>query len=281
MYKIASEYLTMPYGEKVLLNVALLAIGGVLAGLTWKSEIRLRRVIYFLYMTLSFTGIYAFMSLISTSMFLKLFGVVAFFFNAIAVFLVAGYFMGIITMGRSLHLKGNRSAAWMGFVPLTNFYLLLARGQRMPDELPRSRLNRFVLDPMLVIATMIASGVASAAIHHPAGLSVTSASLPQFMESSAAKINRAGPLQIDPITWLTGAEVDGTMFTLHYQIAGNPEHLLASFRDAVAKRFCRRHSYGPAIAAGMRIHLDYRLKTDGAPFFETTITKTDCDRLSP
>jgi hypothetical protein len=51
------------------------------------------------------------------------------------------------------HIDGTTSHAWMGFIPFVNLWFMFKRGGDtfISEATKRSRLTRFVLDPILVI----------------------------------------------------------------------------------------------------------------------------------
>ncbi|TMV84316.1 hypothetical protein FGG78_21885 [Thioclava sp. BHET1] len=72
-----------------------------------------------------------------------------------------GVAYGVLSRARSYDIKGTGSWAWMGMVPIFNFVLIFAKGQKDIDTPERSRVGRFCVDPLLILVSLVIVIIAS------------------------------------------------------------------------------------------------------------------------
>lgn len=278
--------------ETLVLSIGLLLAGGIVGSLVLSPTFALRRVSYFwwvsgttLLLTLSqliwaATPAAADAGLISP---LILTGFGSFFLFGITAYYGAA--------ARSNHIKGNRSSAWMAFVPFANLWLLFKSGAVAEAQEIRSRswAARYILDPILVMGALIVfalgQGLGRALEDVPLINPSDSASLArliaenQTLEESFARQARLAqaelPQRIDEITVMRQVIAEGRTLRITFLVEAQITGFNPSFRYQLASSACAAERFGTDIARGGSIVYEY-VGPDDRIIEAFEITEADC-----
>jgi hypothetical protein len=281
-------------GEIVLANLILIAAGAVLGAITWRNEAKLRRV-YYLLGTTALTAALAFAQLawikapqaLASGHLGLVFGV------STASLVVFGYANWMLAAARSRDIKGTRSLAVLGFLPLANFYLMFAtpRPSQMSDPTSQVDGSRATWDPALVVLAFAFFSLSKtmgsqleAELRDPSIWTAdhrTQAALARalgpeaYFHSIVEEVRPLLPTQIDDITEWTAATAEDEEITYWYKVDDVQIELDKAFGDTLAQQACSPDDLGPALWAGGHVTFHYDT-VDGRVLLHRTVTQADC-----
>jgi len=208
--------------------------------------------------------------------------------------LIIGYFAGIIAMARSRDAFGHGRNAFLAFIPLANFVLLLKVSKneisayRIPT-IPLMTGGLGVLTGFFLIAAasvltatleMQVNKIVERAIFDPSFVGVAveflirSEGLETALSQMASEI--AVPEKIDEVTTLVEIETNATTLRYRYTINNaNADYLLDSFRQRLTENTCANMAIRPVLQAGGVIEQAY-YKLDGREIGTVEIAAEQC-----
>lgn len=271
--------------------------GGVTGACLLEVRSRMRRTIYFLWVT-----VLLLMSALIQAAWLRLpvanqSGYFAVFCVAVlALWVPVGILAWRVAAARSNDGWGDTRRAWLAFVPFGVLWLILKPGQARWDWVPtrRERAGKAAGDLLVVVlgvfvivgARGLVGQSAASFYDRPGGqelgqMLLSSMPLGESLARQAAVIDRELPPAPDeaPLLdiYLRGARAEGATLELHFvlQHGARPEE-----RAALAAVYCHPASFGAELARGARIVALYA-SPDGTPLAEREITGADCAQPPP
>lgn len=193
---------------------------------------------------------------------------------------------------RARDISGTTSNAWLGFVPLANFWLLFKSGGAHtadPNRVERSRISRYLFDPLLVVGAILvmalSQGLDKATDNTDFFNESDNDSLRQLIaetqtleESFALEARLSGgelPIRIDDMTVFSEIEAQGKTLRMTYDIEKDISGFRPDFKAVLAKLQCTPEMFGYDLARGGTIELIYR--APGGRIIESyAITQADC-----
>lgn len=211
-------------------------------------------------------------------------------FASFALFGAATYY---IAAARSKDIIGETRLAWLGFIPLTNLFLLLKSGAAAAAAPARSGASDYFVNTVKVIAALLVIVIGNrlgarmgASMGYltesdPALRAVFDRSL-TLEESFAAEATISGaelPLRIDDVTVLTAIAAEGGVLHLTYEVEGDAAAFAPGFKNELAALYCAPEMFRADLARGGRIILDYIRQPGDLGIESFEVTQTDCDAL--
>lgn len=274
--------------EIVLLGIGLLltAAGGVVGAVLLDVKASFRRVTYLWFVALIVLGLAA-----SQFLWLLAPGAAEYgLFSALVIVIfgssiVFGVVLYYASAARSRHIRGDSKRAWLAFVPFANLWLTFTPG---PASGPRSRLMRFVTDPLLIVGAVLVlavSNVLSKSMEDMAAEGWSTPALTRLLAESQTVEQRFAleaetasvelPLRIDQVTTLVAVKAEGKTLRITYEVEGGDPYLPFDFEAMVAEADCAPEMFGLDIARGGTVVSVYQ-GPDGEIFESYEITQSDC-----
>ncbi|QFT45372.1 hypothetical protein FIU97_02175 [Roseivivax sp. THAF40] len=280
--------------ESAIIGVAILlmVVGGLLAARIFDVGVAFRRVTYLWWIA----GLYLLLMLSQFGWSAVPAAADAGLLSALVIMLLgtfalfgAGIYYG--SAARSNDIGGDTSRAWLGFVPFANLWLIFSgRKDVIPSRAPRSKVARWVLDPMLVIGALFivafSQGVEEVLEDTPAydvadsqalvDLINQSQTLEESFEMEAEASGSQVPIRIDDITTLTDIRADGRTLHMRYDIAQQISGFRPGFEATLAIQFCDPEMFAADLGRGGTIAIEY-YGPDGRLIQGYEITQSDCN----
>jgi len=276
------------------IGLVLMIFGGFFGAFSLEPKVPYRRVVYLwfialLSVALSITQLIWFLTpaaaeagLISP---LILFGGVSTFLFGV------GLYYG--SAARSLDMNGDTSAAWYGFVPIANLWLVFKGGKAQVEDatsMPRSAFSRLVLDPILIIVAILILGTAQAIDTiledvPPYSWSDSQALTELLLDirssrsveenfAEEVRLSRPSlPIRLDEITVMVGLEAIGKTLRVTYDVERDIPGFIPEFKQMLAPDQCKM--FGFDINRGGIVEMVYR-GPDGGIIDTFRIMKGDC-----
>lgn len=287
-------HILMNPAAAILINLAVLALGGFGASKIISVERPLRRVSFLLLMATTWF-------LIPVSMFPWLMAEEAAKEGMLGVLLAAslvpiliyGVLVYAFSARRSIDMTGTRRKAWMGFIPVINLVLMFTPGQNATERRKeRTSFSRFVLDPLLIVVAMMVftlaelinrvfeETVANIMIESPALTADIAGRTPveEFLDLMVTEAKATLPTRVDEITILTGVSRQGEMIRYRYTVERDIESLSPEFGDKITRTVCAGPSLGQLIERGASVIQSYENRS-GSVIGEYRVARADCEML--
>lgn len=287
MENLAFQVIMMEEGELMLLGVACMIVGFVIAlRLRRHSTLSLRRVPHFLYLAFV-TGLISAAPLAWTLTSVAvnagmLWALVGFVFSMIA---LAGFATGVLAHARSVNAYGDGSGAWMGIVPFANLFLMLKRPLDWRSSGWKDRslnaIGTIAGFVMLILGTgvgKVAEEMTNQMADDAANQSAMLAGMAkaQGVEATLQMIASQVPRQqIDETTTLVRVEADGRILRYVYEVAGQLDALPLNLRVNLAQENCTNEVIRPIISAGASLQHRY-IRTDQSEIGVVEVTPQIC-----
>ena len=281
------EYLSLPLTSQIAVALVLTVLRGGVAGMLLRVDTELRRAPYLMVLAGISLGVallqlgWAYVPDAAQSGMLSVL-----FLAMMGVNLLAGMFVYWASAARSNDMIGETSKAWMGFVPLVNLVLLFTPGE---SGVGRSRVARWVLDPLIVVLALavfavsrgaeesILNSVEQASIANPGWVQYVTESM--TVEDSFAFEERTMrsnlPIRLNAVTLLTRVEAEGAILRMEFEVEGEDSFLPDDLAELVAQEQCRSDMFGRELRQGGEIEYRYS-RSDGRFMDRFTITGADC-----
>ena len=288
MEQLALEYMLADEGTMYITNFALVVLGGFIARYLKTIEIPLRRVSYLFLIA----GLYIGFAVSQLGWFLApaaaeigLLSVLFIVMLGIVVVFGMGYYW--LSAGRSVDIDGSTGAAWLGFVPLANLWLMFKKGETSE---PRHWAASFVLDPFLVILALLMIGFTNVVMDQMANyqpsdsrgneaiveLAQKTLSVEEIFEAEARFSQASLPMKVDNITTMTGMVAEGKALRFIYDVEGGVTSFSPGFKAVVAKTPCEPESFLSVLKRGGKMIFEYNNVETGKEIDTITITIEDC-----
>ncbi|RXV60101.1 hypothetical protein C6W92_14150 [Roseovarius sp. A46] len=291
---LAIQYVSQTEDSLRLIAYGIIIAGAIVAAIFHKSTAELRRVPYFAY-----SGLLFFVAAASqlvwlgsipamTGGFLWLLMLVD-----VVVRLGVGYAFGIIAMARSRDAYGHARVAFLAFIPIANFWLLLtpSKNEVSANRAPTIPLLTGTLGVLTGFVLLFASVALSAFIQVETNRMVAEAEndpamqragvdmmlrgqgLEETLRQMAAEVSSQ---RVDETTTLLRVVGDGTTLRYVYKVSTNPDALPMSMRMGLVQHNCTYEALRFVIEAGATVEHVYQ-RTDGAEIGVVTVTRDVCD----
>ena len=292
----AVRFLQLSEEEIQLVGISIFLCGAILAGIQIKRQLALRRAPYFVFTAIIFfilTGVQFFWILILSALEGGYFWVIVIVTQG-SLF-GGGYFFYRIARARSLDAYGHGRMAFLGFIPIANFWLLLTRSN------PAGAVPRMATTPLLTGKLGVFSGLV--VLVATTGLTVyfedllrrmteRTETLPPSYQTDVAEMVRAlgveetlsqiaaetaTPVTVDEATTLARIEADGPMLIRTYQVRADIGGLPPGMAENIVSTICGTGVFIPLVDAGATIRETY-VRTDGSLIGEVAVARGDCER---
>lgn len=291
--EIAVQYVSLTEDSLRLVSYGITIAGAIVAAIFHKGDAELRRAPYFAYSGLLFFIVAASQLVWFGSIPAMIGGFLwVFMFVDVIVGLGVGYAFGIIAMARSRDAYGHARMAFLAFIPLANFWLLLTPSK---NEVSASRVPTIplltgafgVLTGFVLLIAGVALGafiqvettrMVAEAENNPAmqRAGVDMMLRGQGIEETLRQMADEVPSQrVDETTTLLRVVGDGTTLRYVYEVSTNPEALPMSMRTGLVQNNCTYEGLRPVIEAGATIEHVYQ-RTDGREIGIVTVTSDIC-----
>lgn len=291
---IALQFVNRPEADLRAINYGLTILGAIVAGIVNRSSFELARAPYFAYTTLIFLLVSAVQMIWLQSLPAMIGGYLwVLMVVSIAAVIVGGFFAGKIAIARSRDAYGHGRMAFLAFIPLANFWLLLTPSKKAVSA------NRAPTVPLLTGGVgvlfgfvMLAAAVAvNALIDHQAdqmarraptdpasqqaGIEflIRSHGLAEALRMMAAELNT--PITIDEVTTLSRIEADGTQLRRTYVVSHPIETISDEFRAGIMNGICAHGPFHPLLRAGGTIREVYE-RPDKSVIGAVLVTRKAC-----
>ncbi|WP_085850862.1 hypothetical protein [Pacificibacter marinus] len=273
----------------IIINFALIFIGGLIGARIFKIKTQMRRISYFWSYVLCYIALTALQFgwlLTSYALEAGLLGILG--VTLLLIYVAFGAALYYFSAARSNDIDGTTSNAWMAFIPLVNLWLMFKRGESY--KVSRPTLSRFVLDPVLLICGIFALSLSSALqiISEDIAEKNASSQRPEFttalkekmtlqesLAHEAALSSRELPLRIDNITVFKSIEADGHTVTMTYDIDRENIELRPDFKQMLASEYCAPDMLETDLQRGAILKLIYTAPS-GRTIAQYQITQDDC-----
>ena len=210
----------------------------------------------------------------------------------VVVGLAVGYAIAMTAMARSRDAYGHARMAFLAFIPLANFWLLLAptKNDLSPNSAPTIPLLTGALGVLTGFALLVAGIALGAFIQVETNRMVADAERDPGLQRTGVDIMLRGqgieetlrqmaaevPSQrVDETTILMRVVAEGTTLRYVYEVSTNLDSLPSSMRTGLVQHNCTYQALSPAIEAGAIIEHVYR-RTDGGEIGVVTVTRAIC-----
>lgn len=270
----------------------LLILGGLLAMITWRSDLTLLRAPYFAY-----TGCVSLFIAVCSLGWLNIYSAMAnqylwlLMLITISAYFVGGYVIGILAKARSRDINGKSRLALLAFVPLLNLILLLSPSR---EPLSLNRLNApkifsGYLGVFVALLITVTAGAVSAVGAHLVG-QITKAHESQPLVDQVAFLIRARglerslelmskeatlPAKVDDETSLISIVPEQKKLVRTFAVSKQSNLPLNSFRILVRKNVCADPILALVLASGASLVERYVLK-NGDEIASVTVDNSDC-----
>ncbi|MEM9524018.1 MAG: hypothetical protein AAF982_08495 [Pseudomonadota bacterium] len=292
--EIAIQYAGQAEDSLRSISYGIAIAGAIAAAIFHKSIAELRRAPYFAY-----SGMLLFMAASAqfvwfgwiqamTGGFLWVFMLVDVFVG-----LGVGYALGIIAMARSRDAYGHARMAFLAFIPLANFWLLLtpSKNDISANRAPTIPLLTDSLGVLTGFVLLVAGAALGAFIQMETNRMVAEALDDPAMQRAGVDMMLRGQgieetlrhiaaqvpgRRVDEITTLLRVVSDGTTLRYVYEVSTNPDVLSLSIRTSLVRHSCSYEAFRPLIEAGATVEHIYQ-KTDGGEIGIVIVTQKICD----
>lgn len=284
---LALQYSFFEKDQVFLINYGMIVLGGILGGLTGRSQLELQRAPYF-----ALTNLILFCTaLIPATAVSFIVPAMAngYFWTVAGLDLLAsailGFFTARIARARSRDAYGHGRMAYLAFIPIGNVWLLL-RGSRQESSINRAPIIPLLNGGLGVLAGLILFGlynVTQTATGKEAFRRVEAAAatgafdvalLDRKLAVMAAELNT--PLAVDEVTILERVEAQGTELSFVYTLDMPIEFISVDDRLDQVRRNCEMAELKRAIDAGAKIRHVY-LRKDGSEIGTITVDSDICN----
>tara|TARA_R110002124_G_scaffold53531_10_gene153592 strand:+ start:266 stop:1156 length:891 start_codon:yes stop_codon:yes gene_type:complete len=293
MEDLAIQYVSQTEDSLRLMSYGITIVGALVAALFHNSTVELRRGPYFaffglLYFIVSASQIVWFGSIPALAGgFLWIFMLVD-----VIVALGVGYAFGVLSMARSRDGFGHARMAFLAFIPIANFWLLLTPSTNdvAPNRTPTIPLLTGALGVLTGFVLLIA-GVASGAFIQVESnrIALEAENDPTMQRAGIEMLLRGQGLEetlrqlasevqsqrVDETTILLRVVSNGTTLRYVYEVSTNPDALPNSMRTGIVQNNCTYEALRPVIEAGATLEHVYQ-KTDGLEIGVVTVTRSLC-----
>jgi uncharacterized membrane protein len=274
---VAVQYVFQSEEDLRIIGFGLTVVGAVIAGLRNKSSDELRRAPYFAYTALLF-----FVASVSQLVWLGSIPAMtggylwAFMLVDVVVWLTVGYAVGVIALARSRDAYGHGGMAFLAFIPLGNFWLLLtgSKNAASPNNTPTIPLLSGAVGVVTGFALLI-SGVALSAFiqteterlavlaqDDPA---LQEVGLDMMLQSSGVEatlqevaMSMPTPSKVDEITTIVQVAAEGRELIYIYELASSATSLPEAMRTNLSDQNCNYAPLRPLFDAGATLVHIYR-----------------------
>ena len=256
--------------------LGLVVIGAITAAIVVRSKIEISRAAYFAYLAL----IYFVVSATQTVFFLSLPAAKGGYFwvllaISLLAFIAGGFFHCRISMARSRDAYGHARMAFLGFIPIAGFWLLLTPSKnklstnRVPTiPLFSGRLG--VLTGFVLLAAGV--GVTGHIVGQGRMIEQQARTDPVFQQTIIASMirskglqetlhfmvaNAQTPLTVDKVTTLARIEADGMQLKRTYLVDREGMKMTENIRSRIRDGICRWPAFDPILRAGGSIREIY------------------------
>lgn len=290
---LAIQYVSQTEESLRLISYGITIAGAVVAAIFHKSTAELRRAPYFAYSGLLF--------FIAAASQLVWFGSIpamtggflwVFMLVDVVVGLGVGYAFGIIAMARSRDAYGHARIAFLAFIPIANFWLLLtpSKNEVSANRAPTIPLLTGALGVLTGFVLLFAGGALSVFIQVETNRMVAEAENDsemrragvdmmlrgQGLEETLRQIAAEVPSQrVDETTTLLRVLGDGMTLRYVYEVSTNANALSMSMRTGFVRHNCTYEALRSVIEAGATVEHVYQ-QTDGAEIGVVTVTRDIC-----
>jgi hypothetical protein len=292
--EVALQYVNQTEDDLRLIGYGFAIAGGVLAGLTHRSTSELHRAPYFAFAGLLFL-VTAAAQLVWLGSIPAISGGYLWVLMLVDVLVrvAVGYGFGVIAMARSRDAYGHGRMAALAFIPLANFWLLLApsKNDLSANRAPTIPLLTGGLGVLSGFAMLIAGFVlatfvemegermAVAAESDPAmqqvgiDFMIRSNGLEKTLIEIASGV--ATPSPIDEITSIVKVEGDGTTLRYTYEVSIDIAELPDSMRTGLVTQNCNYTAMRSVIEAGAELQHVY-LRPDRSVIGTVEVNSSIC-----
>jgi hypothetical protein len=291
--ELAIQYVGHPEYIGRLISYGISIAGALVAAAFHKSTAELRRAPYFAY-----SGLLFFTAAASN---LVWFGLIqamtggflwVFMLVDVIVGLGTGYAFGVIAMARSRDAYGHARLAFLAFIPIALFWLLVTPSKRevSANRIPTIPLLTGALGVLTGVVLFFAGGALAAFIQMETDRIAAAAKKDPAMQRASVDIMLRGKgleetvrqlaagvpsRRIDETTTLLRVVGDGSTLRYVYEVSTNPNAVPMSLRVGLVRQNCNFGGIRPVIDAGATIeHLYQRL--DGTKIGVVTVTRDIC-----
>jgi hypothetical protein len=292
MERIAFDLISLSEGQLTAVFVGLILLGALVTSRLVTITAKLRRAIYFLLiaaLTLALAAAQFGYRLAPAA------AEAGVFEGLILAMMLASLLFGagvyLLAAARSNDIQGNSKAAWRAFVPVLNLWLLFKKTGAAPDPaLPnRSKLSRFLLDPLMICAALFSLALSRAVtdqletsvqfseadLKSLGDLYLRTRNAEELFDDMLAELKPTLPAKVDEVTTLRAAEATGQTLHLTFRIAEEATDGLYGQKELVTQQVCGEDFLGPAFRKGG--HVIYRYEQpSGAVIVEFELAQKDC-----
>ncbi|MGP1253296.1 MAG: hypothetical protein ACTS10_02705 [Kiloniellales bacterium] len=286
---IANRYVYQSEDSYRLAVYVLAVTGAIFAAVFHKSTLELRRAPYFVYLSLLFFAAIAsqlvWLGALPPAAETPLWG---FMLAEILIRLAVGYGLGVIAMARSRDAFGHARMAFLAFIPLANFWLLLKPSKTESSARPASPwaflrgglgvLTGFTILIAGVLVTTVVQVMLEVAYDAPAmqradiGTMIRTQGLEAALQQIASE-TPSTPTE-EAATFLR-LESDGSRLRYIYEVSASETSLPESGVITVSVHNCSHQRLRLVIDAGATIEHLY-LRPDGSEVGSTEVTQLLC-----
>jgi hypothetical protein len=295
MEKLFVKMLLLDGAQFIGIFFLLIVFGGIVAASLFTVTSEFRRIKYLWFVAVSSLAIMICQLgwlLLPAAAEANLFSLLVLALLSVCVIFGAALYYG--SAARSNDINGTRSAAWMGFVPIVNLYLMFAASGTHSENhsVHRTTAERFLIDPLLVVGGVLVLGfgnsieklveLAPAPVYQEgeaqalASLFATHQTLGERFAAEAAASSQQLPLRIDEITVFQSIHADGSSLRMFYDVEQQIESFVAGFKQGIASDICRKEMFANEFRLGGKIIYTYR-GPDGKIIDELEFTQDDCE----
>jgi hypothetical protein len=291
---LAVQFVSQSESALRAIGYGLVVLGAIIAGVLTRSKAELERSPYFALSALIILLVTVVQTVWLQSLSAMAGGYLwALMIAHVAALVTGGFFTAKIAMARSRDAFGHGWLAALAFIPLANFWLLLAPS-KVPvsaQRTPAIPLLTGGLGVLLGFLMLIAAAVVSVLVgrasdrmvararNDPAlqkvGIAflVRSQGLPKTLRQMADAART--PIKIDSVTTLNRIEAAGTELRRTYVVGSPAKALTDEFRTKATKGICAYGPFMPILRSGATIREVY-VRADRSPIGEVLVTRRIC-----
>lgn len=292
----AIRYVNMSEDDLRLVSYGLVVAGAVLAAFSWSGQGKLKRGAYFAY-----SGALFLLASVVQFVWLESLAAMAggYLWTFLLVDVVAsvgiGYAFAVIAMARSRDAFDHSRMAVLAFVPLLNFWLLLAPSEhdRPGDGVPTPSIVTGALGVFVGLVLLLTGASATAFLkiegerriavaqedpaQQGAGVAfmIRSNGLEGALELLAADM--VTPAAVDEATTLEQVEARGTLLRYVYSVDTDAQALTMSMQNGLIEHNCVYAGMAPVLDAGATVEHVY-LQPGGLEIGKVVVTREKCGR---
>ena len=283
---LALQYSQLPEPLLQVISYGLVIFGGIIGGLTNRSEAEIKRALYFALSGLIFFSASAVSLALNAYIVQALAGGFSWIIFGLGMFIavVSGFFFARIAAARSRDAYGHGRMAVLGFIPFANFWLLLnpTKNEASSNRAPTIPLLSGTIGALCGFVLMVAGkGLSTYAdvdgmrrIEEAAASGVfDEAILERTLATMAAEVQT--PIVIDETTTLMRIEAIGPELRYVYEVAQRLDFLSADTRIGVLAQNCTYDGLTRVLKAGAIINHVY-LRKNGSEIGNIQVTRQAC-----